>query len=408
MPQRKVQLDPLDPGFLENPYPKFRELRNEEPVHYTDFGGGFWLVTRYQDVKRIARDNTMRNGPLDEDTELGGNLRGGPAERFYPLTMNHLDAPEHVRLRKLGEQALNRRTLVETIGPLLTELADQAVDAVTDRGQIDAVPDLAADVPLQIFCGLLDVPQEDRHMLYSWMPDFFRIFLPEANDEAGAQALHTVVQNVIDYFGPLIEERRLKPGNDMLSLYAQAESEGERFTDDEIMTMVAQTMAGGFDTSTSLISAAAHCFAQQPEQFELLRQAPAKLLAPAVEEILRWESPVQMMSRFATRELEIDGLTIPLGARMGTIVASANRDERVFDDPDRIMIDRLASKPIAFGGGRHFCIGVHLARLEGQALLSAMARKWRTIAPAGESKRAITTMVFRGFASVPITFEPAD
>jgi len=248
MTATSVEFDPMNPEFLRDPYPAFRRLRQDAPVHYTDFAGGFWLVTRHADLKTIVRDPSLRNG-RDESGHFA-KLAGGPAERFYPSILNQLDGESHARLRKVGEKALARRTLVQTIGPKLLEFADDALNGVLEAGEVDALADFAHEIPLKAFCGLLDLPQADRHMLYGWIGDFFGIFVPQALDETGIEHTHRAVQNFIDYLTPLIQERRKEPGEDMLSIFLTAEVDGGPVTDDEAMTLVTQTMAGGFDTST--------------------------------------------------------------------------------------------------------------------------------------------------------------
>ena len=402
-----VEFDPMNPEFLRDPYPTFRRLRQDAPVHYTDFAGGFWLVTRHADLKTIVRDPSLRNGR--DDSGHFAKLAGGPAERFYPSILNQLDGESHARLRKVGEKALARRTLVQTIGPKLLEFADDALNGVLEAGEVDALADFAHEIPLKAFCGLLDLPQADRHMLYGWIGDFFGIFVPDALDEDGIQRTHQAVQNFIDYLTPVIQERRRNPGDDVVSMFVMTEADGERLTDDEVMTLATQTMAGGFDTSSAMIAAGIHCLANAPDQMARLRQDPDGLAAAAVEEVMRWESPVQMTPRYAAADTEIAGTTIPAGAGIGCLVGSANRDETVFNEPDRFLVDRTelhdrSTAPLHFGGGPHFCIGNQLARLEGEAAFSALARRCADIEPAGESQRAITTMVRRGFAKVPVRF----
>jgi len=400
-----LQFDPMDLEFLQDPYPTFRRLRNEAPLHFTDFAGGFWLATRYSDLSTIMRDTSLQN--RHEGSQHFARLDGGPAERFSPAILNQLDGERHTRIRKVGEKALSRRALVESIGPQLDTLADEAVDRALEAEEIDAFTEFAHDVPLRAFCRLLDLPDQDRHMLYGWITDFFGIFVPEALDADGIARTHQAVRNFIDYLSPVVAARRASPGNDVLSMFVTAESDGQRLTDDEVMTLVTQTIAGGFDTSSAMIAAAVHCLAAAPEQMDLLREDPQRSASAAVAEVLRWESPVQMTPRYTTTEIEIAGVVLPVGARIGCVVASANRDEAAFQEPDRFVIDRAGTPGLHFGGGPHFCIGNQLARLEGEAILQSLGRKCARIEPTGHSERVITTMVRRGFAKVPVRFHPA-
>src|ERR1700757_2176622 len=395
--------------FLNDPYPTYRELRRNAPVHYTDFAGGFWLVSRHSDLHTLVRSTTLHNG--SDDSHHFDNLMGGPAERFAPSILNQLDGDRHTRLRKVGQAALSRRRLAQIVGPTLERQAEEAGARVVGVGAIDGLADFAHDVPLRAFCGLLHIPEADREMLYGWIQSFFGIFVPQALDETGIEHTHRAVQNFIDYLTPLIGERRKEPGEDMLSIFLTAEVDGGPVTDDEAMALVTQTMAGGFDTSSAMIAAALHCFAEIPDQIARLHDAEPGLLAAAVEEVLRWESPVQVTPRHTATETEIAGMTVPAGARLGCIVASANRDEAVFPEPDRFLLERLvreesATAPLHFGGGRHFCIGGGLARLEGEAVLRALGRHCARIERVDEPERAIPTFIRRGFTKVPVQLIP--
>jgi cytochrome P450 len=396
--------NPLDPELLADPLPIYRELRQRDPVHRAPIGEGVWVLTRYDDIKRVVRDTEGLMQP--PGFEGPPEFAGGPAERVYRGLMVLNDPPTHTRLRKLTEKALTRRA-VEGLRPRIERVVDDAIDAAAERGEMDAVGELAFVVPLRVICGMLGIPESDRTMLLEWTPDFFRIFLPAANDEAGIAACHESCQHFIDYLTEGIEQRRRQPHDDIFSGLVAAEEEGDRLSRDELVATVLSLLTGGFDTTMGMIGAGVYTLAQQPEQFARLRQAPAELARPAVEEFLRWESPVGVTYRYLTEDLEIDGTRVPAGEAMWLVLASGNHDEARFEDPDRIDIDRPDNKHLAFGGARHFCIGNHLARMEGEVTFRKLAERLSELELAGEAPRR-PNFQFRSFERLPVRFKMAD
>lgn len=395
--------DPLDPEQLANPLPLYRRLRVEDPVHRAEVGDGIWVITRYDDVKRLVRDPEALMHPPG----YGGprELEGGPAERIYRGLMVLNDPPTHTRLRKLAEKALTKKA-VDAMRDSVGQVVEEALDAVQERGEMDAVADLAFTVPLRVICGMLGIPEEDRMRLLDWTPDFFRVFLPAANDAEGIAACHRSCQNFIDYLGEAVEQRRREPTDDFFTALVQVEDEGDRLSRDELITTVLSLLTGGFDTTMGTIAAGVYTLARQPEQFAKLRSDPDRYARPAAEECLRWESPVGVTFRHLPHDVEVDGIRIPAGETMWLVILSANHDETRFQEPDRIDLDRPDNKHVAFGGARHFCIGNHLARLELETTFHALARRWRSLELTGPAPRR-QNFQFRSITELPIRFEPA-
>jgi cytochrome P450 len=271
---------------------------------------------------------------------------------------------------------------------------------------MDAVTELAFVVPLRVICGFLGIPAADRARLLEWTPDFFRIFLPVANDAAGIAACHRACENYIGYLSELIAYRRARPSDDLFSALIHAEEIGERLSHDELIATVLSLLTGGFDTTMGMIAAGIYALASEPGQWQALCAEPQARVAAAVEEFIRWESPVGATFRCYPRPIEVAGTRIPAGEPVWLALLSANHDEQRFADPDRINIQRPDNRHLAFGGARHFCIGNHLARLEGEVTFLRLAQRWRQLEVIGETPRR-PNFQFRSFVQLPIRFEAA-
>lgn len=395
--------DPNDPTQLDDLLGTWRRLRDHAPVQHTPIAGGTWLLTRFDDIKLLLRDTEALMKPPGLDP--GAPLAGGPAERIYRGLMVLNDPPVHTRIRRLAEVALTKKG-VSGLRERITTVVDEALDAVEARGELDAVTELAFVVPLRVICGFLGIPPADRMRLLEWTPDFFRIFIPAANDAEGIAACHRACQNYIDYIGELIAYRRARPADDLFTALIQAEEIGQRLSPDELVATVLSLLTGGFDTTMGMLSAGLYTLARQPEQFARLRGDPAGLAPAAVQEFIRWESPVGVTFRHFTHDVEIRGVRIPAGEPVWMSLLSANHDERRFDDPDRIDIERPDNRHLAFGGARHFCLGNNLARLEGEVTFERIAQRWQSFEVIGPAPRR-PNFQFRSMSALPLRFETA-
>ncbi|MHA6797483.1 cytochrome P450 (plasmid) [Pseudonocardia bannensis] len=395
--------DPLDPEQLADPFPTYRALRTEDPVQRIPVGGGTWVVSRYEDVKNLVRsgDGLMQPPGFTTPTEFAG----GPAERIYKGLMVLNDAPVHTRLRKLAEKAMTRGA-VERLRADVDAVVEECVDTMLERGEADAITDLAFAVPLRVICGMLGIPEADRTQMLEWTPDFFRIFLPSANDAEGIAACHHACQNFIDYLSEQIEFRRRTPGDDIFSALVRAEDEGDRLNRDELVATVLSLLTGGFDTTMGMISAGVFGLARQPEQLERLSADPAGVAKSAVDEFLRWESPVGVTYRHYRHDIEVAGTTIPAGEPIWLLLLSANHDEAQFDDPDGFDVVRPKNRHVAFGGAHHYCIGNQLARLEGEVVFREIGKRIGSIEVTGDAPRR-PNFQFRSFLTLPVKVSPA-
>lgn len=397
-----VAFDPRDPRFVGDPHPVYRRLRDHEPAHHAQFADrSAWVITRYEDVSRLLKDPRAQSRPLD-DTGFSPVFGSGPAGVLWKSVMVLSDPPMHTRLRKLANKALTRKA-VEALRARVELVVREALDDVAKRGEMDVVSELAYLVPLRVICGMLGIPERDRVELISYTEDFFRLFIPEANDAAGVEACHRACRSYIDYLSARIEERRRSPEPDLLSALVAAEEEGDRLSRDELVAMVLTLLTGGFETTRQLISGGVHSLIDHPAQLRLIEDDPARIHS-AVEEFLRVESPVQAVYRYHPDTLEIGDATIPPGELIWLILASANRDERQFPAPEAVDVLRTPNDHVAFGGFRHYCIGAHLAQLEATVAIGRLVERFTDLAFATRDLPRGTNFQFRALVRLPIHF----
>lgn len=397
--------DPQSEAFLADPLRVYRELRASEPVHFAPVEEGVYLLTRYEDIRHIVRqpDGRIQVPGVDRSAVFGD----GPARMIYRNLMVLNDPPKHTRLRKLTQPLMTPQAL-ERLRDRVERVVAEALDAVETQGTMDAVVDLAFLVPYRVICGMLGIPADQRDALLAKTPDFFRIFLPQANDAAGIQACNDACAFFIDYLGENIAERRATPTDDVLSQLVQAEEAGDKLDRDELIATILALLAGGFDTTMGMIGAGIYNFATQPEQFAALKKDPEGLAPQTFEEVVRWETPVGLNYRHFEDDVELHGVRIPAGTPIWLALLSANHDERRFADPDNVDIHRPDNRHVAFGGSRHTCVGQYLARLEGEVTFRQLAQRFDKIELAGTPRRRPDNFQFRSFERLPIRFEMAN
>lgn len=397
--------DPLDPELLRDPFPAYRALRADPEIRRAPVGA--WIVTRHADVRALVRDPDGLMQP--PGTDGAAPLGDGAAARIHRNLMVLNDPPVHTRLRALAETALTRKA-VEGLRERVERVVDDALDDIEPGDEFDGVAQLAYLVPYRVICGMLGVPESDRDTVLAHTPDFFRIFLPAANDADGIAACNRSCQFFLDYLGEQIERRRRTPGPDIFSALVRAEEQGdrlshdERLSNDELVATVLALLTGGFDTTMGMLSAGLHALATDPAQLQALRADPAATVPTAVEEFLRWESPVQLTFRHFERDHRIRDTVVPAGDPIWLLLSAANRDDTEFAEPDRVEVTRTPNRHVAFGGSRHVCIGTHLARLEGTVTFRKIAERWSALEPAGEPARR-PNLQFRSFERLPLRAE---
>jgi hypothetical protein len=353
-------------ALYDDPFPAIHRLREVAPVHETPMGS--WRLARYADCVRLLRE--VRCGVRRRDGTLPRRSDSqGPAE-----FMLQQDPPNHTRLRKLVSKAFTPRA-VESWRPRVRAIVEERLAPALAAGEMDVVRDLALPVPATLICELLGVPVADRDRFTVWTADATHGLAgntapPETQQRAAAAAMA-----LGGYFDALIQERRQRLTDDLLSVLIRAEEEGDRLTSSELIVQSIGLLIAGFETTIGLIGNGAAAFARHPEQRERVRERP-ELVPNAIEECLRFDGPIGMTLRILHEDAVFDGRRIPADTEVFPILWGANRDPAVFPDPDRFDIARPNARDhLAFGGGTHLCLGAHLARMEAQEALGALVTR---------------------------------
>jgi cytochrome P450 len=358
-----------------------------------------WLVARYDDAAAALKDERLVKNRLSALTPEQAATQPWTPGFFKPLTRNmlDLDAPDHTRLRALVHKAFTPR-LVEQMRSRVESLAGELLDRRPDT--MDVVRDYALPIPTAVIAEMIGVPARDRHRFHRWSA---RIVAANASRWGVVRAIPSVIA-FLRFIRRLVRDRKAEPRDDLLGALVRAEEAGDRLDEDELVAMIFLLLVAGYETTVNLIGNGVRALLVHPEQLARLREDPA-LMRTAVEELLRYDSPLETATeRFAREDLEIAGVTIPRGEQVFVALASANRDERQFPEPDTLDLGREPNRHLAFGHGAHFCLGAPLARLEGQIaielLISRHPRLELAVAP--ESLRWRRGLVLRGLAALPI------
>lgn len=388
-----------------NPYPFYARLRAEHPVFPVTLPDKrtIWLVTRYDDVATVLKDErfakNLANAPANKTAQQPW------IPRFArPLTrhMLNVDKPDHPRLRGLVNKAFSPR-LVEQMDSRIHSVTTGLLERAHGRQNIDLISDYALPIPTTIIAEMLGVPAKDRRKFNRWTNAAMQV----ASSRWGMFKAIPDVWAFVRYIRKFVRIRRQEPRDDLVSELVSAEIDGEQLTEDELVSMVFLLLVAGHETTVNLIGNGVLALLEHPEQMQLLRDDPT-LIEITVEELLRYGSPVEMATeRYARKDITIAGVTIPAGSLVGAVIASANRDESQFTDPDTLDISREPNKHLAFGLGPHYCTGAPLARLEGQIAINALLQT----VPQFELSKAPHTLrwrpglVTRGLVSLPISVD---
>jgi len=395
------------PGHKANPYPFYARLRAESPVHRVTLPDKqtAWLVTRYADVaaalkdERLVKDklNALTPGQVAKQPWMPGFLK--PLER----TMLDVDAPDHTRLRALVHMAFTPRlveAMTERMQALTEDLLDRLLDPRRPRRQVDLIREYALPIPTTIIAEMLGVPVADKHKFHRWSS---AIVSSNATGLGMLLAIPRVVA-FVRYIRKLIASRRASPQADLVSALVSSGEAGDQLSADELLAMVFLLLIAGHETTVNLIGNGTLALLENPDQMETLRQDPA-LIRTAVEELLRYASPLETATeRYAREDVTIEGVTIPQGSLVFAALASANRDDRRFPNPDKLDLTREPNRHLAFGLGIHYCLGAPLARLEGQIAINALLRRAPNLqlAVAPNTLRWRKGLVLRGLAALPV------
>jgi cytochrome P450 len=394
----ELLFDPRDPGMLADPYPYYHRLRRADPIHRSPFG--YWVLSRHQDVDALLRDpRACSDFPHDE---AWARHRGGPDSpivRSTVLWMMMQDGDAHRRLRAFTGQIFTARA-VQRLRPRIAAVIDGLIDEISE-GRIDLVEDLALPLPIMVIGELLGIPRTDRGQCRTWTDRIGRVVDPIVTPDMRA-AMNQALTEFSAYIAEQVQARRANPGQDLLSTLVTMDDSNDRLTDDEIIANVLLLFNAGHETTVNLIGNGMLALVQHPEQLSLLRQNPG-LMNQAVEELSRYDSPVQIAARIMTADMHLGDTTIPAGSKVMVIYGAANRDPARYADPDRLDISRTGVKSLAFGGGPHFCIGAPLARLEVAMVFTALLERYRSIELATDELSWRANFNLRGLNKLPLT-----
>jgi cytochrome P450 len=393
------------PEVLANPYPLYTELRTEDPVHWDPLLHT-WVVTRYNDVVAVLRDLSANRTPTPQLLESIGLSALSPMARVMAKQVLFIDPPSHTRIRSLASVAFTPRR-VQALREHIQEIAGRLLDQVQSRSSMDVIADFALPLPAIVTAEMLGVPTSDYPQLKKWTEDFMEILANFQHNPGRAARVIKSVDEMVDYFHSAIAELRVHPREGLVHSLMTAEVEGDRFTDDEIVANSIIVMVGGQETTTTLIGNGLLTLLRNPDQLQKLKSDPA-LMPSAVEELLRYESPVQQTARLAPQDLELGGKKIRKRQAVVAVLAAANRDPERFPDPDRLDLARQDNRHVAFGWAAHFCLGAALARVEAQIAFEILLRRFPNMTLDSVPPTWRCNLDLRGLESLHITLDSRE
>ncbi len=393
--------------FLSDPYPLYDLVRSENPVHWNE-SDKHWYMTRYDDVMAMLKDSRLSSNRI---RAIASDLPKETQEKVTPLIdaissfMLQSDPPSHTRMRGLVNKAFTPR-MIEGLLARIQYLVDGMLDDVQSNGGMDVLADLAVPMPGIVISDMLGVPPEDQPQFKKWSAEITGRYVAGGGDVSMSD-LYELSQKsffeLSDYFREVIETLRGQPKDNLLSAMIEAEEEGDKLTIDELIANCVLLMFAGNETTTNLVGNGMLALLQSPDQLQMLQGNP-EMIGPAVEELLRYDSPVQKTARMATVEIEIGGKVIKAGDLVMLCYGSANRDPEQFENPNRLDITRTDNRHLAFAQGIHYCLGAALARMEGQIAIQTLLKRMPDIKLAsGAIERYPTTHIW-GLKALPVSF----
>ncbi len=394
-----IQLTALDPQFREDPYPVLAELRRREPVHHDEQLGRYFF-TRHDDVAEILRDPDYWSDP--RKGREGGFARGylGRGDEEPRLLM--MDDPGHRRIRNLISDPFRPRA-VEGWRGRVREVVDDTIAAL-DEGEFDLIEEVADAIPTIVIADKLGVDPARHAEFKAWSAAALKVAFSPINDPEDVRKAEDAFSALRETFLSVIESRRQSPAADLVSDLVRAEDGGDRLSDDEIAAQCELLLLAGNVTTSDLIGNAVMALLRHPDELEKLRKRP-ELLANTIEEVLRYDTPVTDTGRIANRDIEIGGVKIGEGESLTASLAAANRDPEIYPEPDRFDIERADTHHQAFGGGRHYCLGSHLARVEAQETLAALLARFSRLELVDGGFEYAANPSLRGFSKLRVRGE---
>jgi len=394
-----MNYNPLSPAVQDNPYPYYAELRDKAPVAWIEPMQA-WAVSRYADVDFILRNPRLFSSALWNPAASGDLVVVPEAPGLLSM-----DPPDHTRMRKLANKGFTPR-LIRAMEPRVRTITQDLLKPVTGQGEPDLVSALFIPLPIIVIAEMLGIELERQKDFKRWSDDVVRS-LNRPTDEGVRAEIRRSITEFRSYLEGMIDRRRTEPGDDLITAFVQAEEEHQVLSSIEILGLTVLLLAAGNETTTNLIGNAVLALLDHPEELARVRTDRANVAA-LVEEVLRYDSPVQVVFRQATQEVELEGGKLPAGATVLLLLGSANRDQRKFPEPDRFDVTRNPQDHVAFGYGIHYCLGAPLARLEGRSALEALLFDCPPFTKVLAQVPRIAAFLVRGPKTLPLRFATAS
>jgi cytochrome P450 len=391
--------NPLDPAFIADPYPFYHQLRERAPVFKTPMG--FWLVTRYEDAAFVLRDKRFGKDFEGNMRRRYGDMRmDEPAIASLSKTMLVQDPPDHTRLRGLVNKAFTARRVAD-MRTRIEALVNEQLDRVQAKGEMDVMKDLAHRLPVIVICDMLGIPEDHRAPFLAGSNVNGRILepVPMTREEMDQANMNTRLAGA--YFDQLCNLRRKEPKDDLTTELVRAEEAGDKLTSEELQANIGLLFGAGHETTTNLIGNGLLALHRSPTEWQRIKKDPS-LIPNMIEELLRYDSSVQLTGRVTNADVEVGGVTIPAKESVVILLGAANRDPAQYADPDRLDVARQNVRPLSFGGGIHFCLGAQLARLEGELVFAALVKRMPNLELPEKDKPAWRrSFTLRGLTKLP-------
>ena len=390
-------------GFLNDPYPTYRQFLSTGPMHFVSMGRGIQAAFSYSLSSSLLKDprfSAKRTGALLLALPEEHRATYAPLVKTLGLWLLFMDPPEHSRLRKLMNKGFSP-AVSESLRPRIDALVDKMLAAISDKSEIEIMSELAHPFPAKVIAELLAIPESMHEDLMRWSEAIAIVLGNPGRTLEQCTAAQDALLALTDFFRTAVAERRSNRGTDLISLLLEIEADGEVLTEDELYAQCVMLLFGGHETTRNLIGNGIFTLLQHPEELARLRDSP-DLIRSGVEELLRYQSPVQFIARLAKEELEIEGAQLSAGEAVLVMLGAANRDPKQFRDPDNFDLGRLNNAHLAFGAGPHFCIGNQIARLEAQAAILKIVQRFPKLRFAQQAPQWAPNYALRGFQSLPL------
>ncbi|HWL49735.1 MAG TPA: cytochrome P450 [Acidimicrobiia bacterium] len=407
-----MNFDPYDPGFLEDPYPTYSRLRNQSPVFH-DPAWELTFFTRHDHVSailkdrdRFGRDFRHRLDPDEVDPDIYRRIyppQWPTWTRYIRESFIDLEPPRHTRLRRLVSKAFTRRSS-EAFRPRLEEAAARIVDRAIEAGTLDVITDFATPIPVTMIAELMGLPAEDHQQVLDWSHSIVKVFDQNVS-EADGDAAESATRDFVAYLDEVVKSRRRHRGEDLISSMVDVEDAGDTLTDEEIVGTSILTLNAGHEATVHAIGNGLLALAGDNGQYGRLHRRETGVVT-AVDELLRFDSPLQMFERWVLVDTEVAGVSLMKGSKVGLLFGSANHDPEVFGDPERLDLARQPNPHVSFGAGLHYCVGAPLARVELEAAFATFAARVAGV-ELKEATGRIHSFVFRGLENLKLDIEAA-